>query len=178
MTIPARQRRDLWTAERIAQLKQLVAEGLSGAQIARRMGAGLTRNAVIGKAYRLGLTNRARPARRGRKANRNRKMNKIREGKVKKESIVARLLSTSTPLPSDDSTDIARTTVADREPHQSRWVVGDPVEMRMCGDERVLGLPYCRKHSARAFRLPESTGGPFILKDKAELMKAREKEPA
>lgn len=45
-----------WTAERIEQLKALVAERLSANQIAAELGAGLSRNAVIGKITRLGLT--------------------------------------------------------------------------------------------------------------------------
>lgn len=43
-----------WTPERIERLKQLHADGYSGSQIAAALG-GLTRNAVIGKAHRLGL---------------------------------------------------------------------------------------------------------------------------
>jgi GcrA cell cycle regulator len=46
----------LWDDEsRVSYLKQLWTEGLSASQIARVMGSGLTRNAVIGKAHRLGL---------------------------------------------------------------------------------------------------------------------------
>ena len=44
-----------WTDERVELLKKLWAEGLSASQIAARLG-GVTRNAVIGKAHRLGLT--------------------------------------------------------------------------------------------------------------------------
>ena len=51
-----------WTDERVEQLKQLWAEGLSASQIARQLG-GVTRNAVIGKVHRLGLAGRATPAR-------------------------------------------------------------------------------------------------------------------
>ncbi|ESQ78487.1 GcrA family cell cycle regulator [Asticcacaulis sp. YBE204] len=43
-----------WIDERIEQLKTLVAEGHSASQIAKIMG-GVTRNAVIGKATRMGL---------------------------------------------------------------------------------------------------------------------------
>ena len=46
-----------WTEARIDQLRTLHAEGLSFAQIARVLG-GVTRNAVIGKAGRIGLTGR------------------------------------------------------------------------------------------------------------------------
>ena len=48
-----------WTEERVEQLRTLWTEGLSASQIARVLG-GVTRNAVIGKVHRLGLSGRAK----------------------------------------------------------------------------------------------------------------------
>ena len=50
-----------WTEERVAILSKLWADGLSASQIAGELG-GVTRNAVIGKVHRLGLSGRAKPA--------------------------------------------------------------------------------------------------------------------
>ncbi len=50
-----------WTDERIEMLKKLWLEGLSASQIAAELG-GVTRNAVIGKVHRLGLSGRAKSA--------------------------------------------------------------------------------------------------------------------
>ncbi len=47
-----------WTDERVEQLKKMWSEGQSASQIAKELG-GVTRNAVIGKVHRLGLSNRA-----------------------------------------------------------------------------------------------------------------------
>ncbi|WP_170604770.1 GcrA family cell cycle regulator [Ruegeria arenilitoris] len=47
-----------WTDERVEQLKKMWGEGQSASQIAKELG-GVTRNAVIGKVHRLGLSNRA-----------------------------------------------------------------------------------------------------------------------
>jgi len=44
-----------WTMERVDLLTRLWAEGLSARQIAMKLGGGVTRNAVIGKAHRLNL---------------------------------------------------------------------------------------------------------------------------
>lgn len=44
-----------WTPSRVAQLEELHETGLSCAQIAARLGGGVTRNAVIGKLARMGL---------------------------------------------------------------------------------------------------------------------------
>lgn len=46
-----------WTEERVETLKKMWSEGQSASQIAKELG-GVTRNAVIGKVHRLGLSNR------------------------------------------------------------------------------------------------------------------------
>ncbi|WP_291207720.1 GcrA family cell cycle regulator, partial [Hyphomonas sp.] len=51
-----------WNDERVNTLKKLWAEGHSASQIAKQLG-GVTRNAVIGKVHRLGLSGRATPSR-------------------------------------------------------------------------------------------------------------------
>src|SRR5438067_964924 len=48
-----------WTDERVEHLKKLWSDGLSASQIAAELG-GITRNAVIGKVHRLGLSGRAK----------------------------------------------------------------------------------------------------------------------
>ena len=47
-----------WTDERVETLKKMWSDGQSASQIAKELG-GVTRNAVIGKVHRLGLSNRA-----------------------------------------------------------------------------------------------------------------------
>jgi GcrA cell cycle regulator len=47
-----------WTDERVELLKKMWSEGQSASQIAKELGS-VTRNAVIGKVHRLGLSNRA-----------------------------------------------------------------------------------------------------------------------
>src|SRR6185503_9091565 len=49
-----------WTDERIEQLKELWTQGMTASQIADELG-GVSRNAVIGKAHRLGLQARPSP---------------------------------------------------------------------------------------------------------------------
>ncbi len=51
-----------WTDERIDQLKRLWEQGMTASQIADELG-GVSRNAVIGKAHRLGLQSRPSPVR-------------------------------------------------------------------------------------------------------------------
>ena len=49
-----------WTDERIDSLKNMWEKGLTASQIAEELG-GVSRNAVIGKAHRLGLKSRPSP---------------------------------------------------------------------------------------------------------------------
>ena len=53
-----------WTDERIDRLKAMWAEGSTASQIAEELG-GVSRNAVIGKAHRLGLESRPSPVKAG-----------------------------------------------------------------------------------------------------------------
>src|SRR5437016_13109768 len=53
-----------WTEERIERLKKMWHDGATASQIADELG-GVSRNAVIGKAHRLGLEQRPSPVRAG-----------------------------------------------------------------------------------------------------------------
>lgn len=55
MNGPAHQPTTGWTPERVERLQALRASGMSHARIADTLGGGLTKNAVIGKANRMGL---------------------------------------------------------------------------------------------------------------------------
>ena len=55
-----------WTDERIATLKKMWEGGSTASQIAEELG-GVSRNAVIGKAHRLGLKSRPSPVKAGEK---------------------------------------------------------------------------------------------------------------
>ncbi|WP_264997111.1 GcrA family cell cycle regulator, partial [Komagataeibacter xylinus] len=54
-----------WTEETIARLRDLWQQGLSTAEIGRQLS--VTKNAVVGKAHRLGLKPRPSPIRRAAK---------------------------------------------------------------------------------------------------------------
>jgi GcrA cell cycle regulator len=51
-----------WTDDRIEVLRKLWLEGSSASQIAKELANGVTRNAVIGKVHRLGLSGRVKSA--------------------------------------------------------------------------------------------------------------------
>lgn len=153
-----------WTDDRVESLKKLWAEGLSASQIAARLG-GVTRNAVIGKVHRLGLSGRATTSRM--KSHRPRRVAAKRPGKTRyANSGNPALRSLYHPdaepyKPQFEEVVIPlaeRKTIQTLEECHCRWPIGDPQEedFHFCGREKVAGLPYCKTHAVRAFQPPQT----------------------
>lgn len=143
-----------WTDERVSLLKRLWGEGHTAAEIATQLG-GVTRNAVIGKAHRLKLSNRASPIQQNRKpANKNVERKPAVE-KVKKEPKIvekkeeAKVLKETSSVPSGKLYDLM-----DLEPRMCRWPCGDPKEegFGFCGAKTIAGIPYCAEHAKLAYQ--------------------------
>lgn len=88
-----------WTDERIQLLKQYWEEGRSASQIAEVLGEGLTRNAVIGKAHRLGLSSRPSPLKGGDTKSTDAKPAAVRKPVPKKAPAVAKPATEAAPAP-------------------------------------------------------------------------------
>jgi len=145
-----------WNDDRVDTLTRLWREGLSASQIARNLG-GVTRNAVIGKIHRLGLSGRATPhvpgARRpdaGRGERRLRRPSPPPAVRTYRES--AAVTPLTLPVP---ETGLA--TVLSVRYGQCRWPMGDPLSdgFRLCGRGARRGA-YCAAHGALAYRPVES----------------------
>lgn len=146
-----------WTDERVDQLKKLWAEGLSASQIAGRMG-GVTRNAVIGKVHRLGLSGRATPARpqRGRAPERPRDFSSgLTAGRDTKPVIAEPEFIAPLVLESGD-----KATVPTLARSMCKWPIGDPTreDFHFCGQHSTAGKPYCAYHARMAFQPPQRRG--------------------
>jgi len=151
-----------WTDERVELLKKLWGEGLSASQIAGRLGS-VTRNAVIGKVHRLGLSGRATTSRmkthrpRSRIASAKRAA-KPRFAQLGNPAVRALYAPDAEPfIPMGEELDIP---LAERKSIQTltecscRWPIGDPQtpEFHFCGKNKVPALPYCEFHARRAFQ--------------------------
>ena len=154
-----------WTDDRVDLLKKLWAEGLSASQIAGRLGS-VTRNAVIGKVHRLGLSGRATTSRmkshRPRQRMASKRMAKSRYATIGNPALRALYnAETNVYLPPTEELVIP---VAERKSIQTltevtcRWPIGDPqhTEFHFCGKNKVPGLPYCEFHARRAFQPPKT----------------------
>ncbi len=146
-----------WTDERVERLKKLWTDGLSASQIAAELG-GVTRNAVIGKVHRLGLSGRAKSP-----SSSTPRPRKVRSGghmlRVSRPSIRGNtaLAYDYDVEPEPELIEIPveqRKTLLQLNEHTCRWPIGDPgsPEFFFCGGETVNELPYCSYHSRVAYQ--------------------------
>ena len=155
-----------WTDERVDLLRKLWTDGLSASQIAAELSNGITRNAVIGKVHRLGLSGRvktnapaaaARPrvqAPRVAKPVQSRPMTAVRGNTVM--VIEARTFEAPAPRPVEEVVVpiCERVTIMELRESMCRWPLGDPStsEFRFCGGPSPIGTPYCTFHERIAYQ--------------------------
>ncbi len=155
-----------WTDDRVDLLKKLWSEGLSASQIAGRLGE-VTRNAVIGKVHRLGLSGRATTSRM--KSHRPRarissakRQTRARVQQMGNPAVRALYQPDAEPfVPAADELVIPlkeRKTIQTLTESSCKWPIGDPQlpDFHFCGKSRVTGLPYCEHHARRAFQPPQA----------------------
>ncbi len=163
-----------WTDERVELLKKRWADGLSASQIAAELG-GVTRNAVIGKVHRLGLSGRAKPA-----ASSVSRMRAKPAGQARRPAPVPQrpqsfgvrgnvALAAApavaprpaaaprvAPLELVETTPLVceRVTIMELRENMCRWPLGDPSqqEFRFCGGRSTPGQTYCAHHAQIAYQ--------------------------
>jgi GcrA cell cycle regulator len=150
-----------WTTERIVLLKNGINAGLSCGQIAQEIG--VSRNAVIGKVNRLGLSRLKGIA-----------AGQLGLARTRKNARILRALWAEPQLacvevPSDSAN---RRTLLELQQWHCRWPLGDPASesFGFCGNKPVDGLPYCPAHAQRAYR--PSTRGAFVQEQSTALRRA------
>ena len=119
---------NVWTDERLEKLKELWSQGLYISQIGEALG--VSRNAIAGKAHRMGLPKRPSP---------------ISRPKVEKPKVAVPEMTENLPL---------RLELRQLEWSRSKccWPTGDPKKngFVFCGDAIVPGKPYSLTHSQEA----------------------------
>lgn len=164
-----------WTDERVELLKKRWADGLSASQIAAELG-GVTRNAVIGKVHRLGLSGRAktvqssvarmRPTPAGQPRRQAPTQAAARPMAFSSRGNTALAMSASpaprqTPAPRIVPIEVVETelvcervTIMELRENMCRWPLGDPSqpEFRFCGGRSTPGAAYCPHHAQVAYQ--------------------------
>lgn len=133
-----------WTDDRVEKLRELWDKGLSASQIAKELAEGVTRNAVIGKAHRMGLASRpspvkADPAKRAAATSKKKAAPTNKKEKVK-----------STPSS-------GKVTILDLTESMCKWPIGHPGEpnFHFCGKPSQPTFPYCAAHCVEAYQVQQ-----------------------
>jgi len=139
-----------WTEDRIQTLARLWQEGASASQIARSLG-GVTRNAVIGKIHRLGLSGRAKPS--PPVAQLAKPKQERRPRSVRAASPPRCIVASIGAAPAGPPAMTGLATMVSVRRSQCRWPIGDPLadDFRLCGRPAERGA-YCAPHGALAYR--------------------------
>lgn len=145
-----------WTTERVEQLRTCVTAGLTCSQIAAEIG--VTRNAVIGKIHRMGLSTAGRKpagiakgiAKRVRRAQEDSGTTRL----VRLLRATAATMAAVAPI--ETAPDSARCSLLDLASGKCRWPLSDPgkADFGFCGNEAIAGISYCLGHARLAYRLP------------------------
>jgi GcrA cell cycle regulator len=160
-----------WNDEIIVRLRTLWNEGLSTAEIGRRIG--VSKNAVVGKAHRLGLSARPSPIRRGASGSASPRppvprrvvgptLPPLSAALPAPEEAVSQMRpparpAAEPPLPAPAAV-AAPTSVRVVPSRSSRlavccWPLGEPgtKSFRFCDAEALAGKPYCAEHAQLAY---------------------------
>jgi GcrA cell cycle regulator len=150
-----------WSDDRVEQLKKLWEAGLSASQIAAELG-NVTRNAVIGKVHRLGLSGRAKSpataAPRQRKTRPAQPMMRVARPVARGNTALAQVFEVEAepdPVTFDNVVPMnQRLSLLELNEATCHWPVGDPSspDFFFCGGKALAGLPYCAQHSRVAYQ--------------------------
>ena len=152
-----------WSDDRVELLSKLWGEGLSASQIAAILGGGVTRNAVIGKVHRLGLSGRVKPGTNpaGRQAVKPRPPG-LGAPEAAPVAPVLQAFGATVATGGDQRwaaeevglPESQRVSILDLRDSMCRWPIGDPskADFGFCGGRSVTGLPYCAHHCRIAYQ--------------------------
>ena len=142
-----------WNEENVARLKELWDQGLPTAQIGKLIG--FTKNAVVGKAHRIGLERRPSPIRR----------TAVKPDRKKARSpIIPKLNFENTSNEQNNNSNstkqfqpMMRNPLGSKHVNKCEWPIGHPDEpnFHFCDKERFEDKPYCINHCAIAYVIPE-----------------------
>ena len=148
-----------WTPEKVSKLKELWGKGNTAGQIASIIGE-VTTNAVIGKAYRLKLTEKSFSKNISfKQISRNLEKNSQPERKTRRNKFKSLLLDKNFEPENPKSLEELHDEIC-------RWPIGHPDELNFyfCGRKSMKDFSYCKLHILYAFQ-PKNKKEDLIEKD-------------
>jgi GcrA cell cycle regulator len=156
----------MWTKEREELLRTLWADGLSAGRIAEELG-GVTRNAIIGKVHRLGLSGRKQGNPQGVNQRKPRTQRPVVNSLITQLKARAAAVAVKPgpvfeiepeleAIPYDNVIPIGqRCSLMNLTEDRCHWPIGDPRDAHdffFCGGRAIPGLPYCGYHTRIAYQ--------------------------
>jgi GcrA cell cycle regulator len=150
-------------------------EGKSAAEIAKTLGKGVTRNAVIGKAHRMGLSGRPSPIKKPvpvKKEGAAAAPRKEAPAKEVKKSAAPAAGGKANPGFAKEAEELKKiekeivplgggVSLLELTERMCKWPIGDPREadFTFCGRGIRQGTPYCPDHAAMAYQTSSRSRG-------------------
>lgn len=161
-----------WNVHRVEELRRLKEAGRSAGQIAIRWKFVISRSAIIGKCYRLGIPSSGRAAvtpeqrlerERRRDAYRAKWMRERRARRAEAKKNLPIWASGPPPAPEkwvDEIPIEQRKTLVQLTSRTCHYPIGDPKspDFYFCGGEAAVGVPYCAVHARRCYQPPKAKG--------------------
>lgn len=152
-----------WTEERVEKLRELWDKGLSASQIAKELAEGVTRNAVIGKAHRLGLASRPSPVKAdaAKKAAAPKKAADSGKTTLAAKRAAAKSESISIKPVVQKRTGSGKITILELSERICKWPIGHPgdADFQFCGKPSQSVHPYCSEHCHQAYQVQQPRRG-------------------
>jgi GcrA cell cycle regulator len=140
-----------WNQQKVEDLKKLWNDGVATSRIGEQLG--FTKNAVIGKAFRLGLERRQNSRKKISQPTSFSSTTLYRETSSPSSSISVK----KEPIRRREKFSFKKSIVGTGNFRSCQWPIGDPLEegFHYCGGQNIPTKPYCIEHFKKAYNVDE-----------------------
>ena len=140
-----------WNQQKVEDLKKLWNDGVATSRIGEQLG--FTKNAVIGKAFRLGLERRQNSRKKISQPVSFSSTTLYRETSSSSSSISVK----KEPIRRREKFSFKKSIVGTGNFRSCQWPIGDPLEegFHYCGGQNIPTKPYCIEHFKKAYNVDE-----------------------
>ena len=140
-----------WNQQKVEDLKKLWNDGVATSRIGEQLG--FTKNAVIGKAFRLGLERRQNSRKKISQPASFSSTTLYRETSSSSSSISIK----KEPIRRREKFSFKKSIVGTGNFRSCQWPIGDPLEegFHYCGGQNIPTKPYCIEHFKKAYNVDE-----------------------
>jgi len=141
-----------WNTQKIESLKKLWDDGVATSLIGQQLG--FTKNAVIGKAFRLGLERRQNSRKKNSSSSTTSTV--YRETVPHKENTINNLIK-SPDIKKKEKFQFKRSIIGTGSFSKCQWPIGDPLKegFHFCTDGNIPTKPYCIEHYKEAYNVDD-----------------------